>query len=329
MEAIAVPKRKIGDSLEIASVVNGLWQVAGGHGKVTAADAQKHMKELIDLGLTTFDGADIYGPAEDYMGEVNVQQAEKKAQFMTKFVPRPGSMTREAVEGAINKSMRRMKTDKLDLVQFHWWDYEDEEYLNALKYLFEMKNEGKIREVGLTNFDTERMRIMYKNGHKIVSNQVSYSIIDRRPEKQMIEFCKQHNVKLLAYGTVLGGLLSEKYLGVPEPSPSDLTTTSLRKYLPFIKQWGDWDTHFQPLLRAMKSIADKYNVSIANVACQYILQKPCVGAVIIGIRPGHSNHIQDNLKIFSFQLSAEDVETLDSLSNKGRQLDGDCGDEYR
>jgi hypothetical protein len=60
--------------------------------------------------------------------------------------------------------------------------------------------------------------------------------------------------------------LSEKYLGVPEPTKAELTTTSLRKYMPFVKAWGGWDSHFQPLLKAMKSIADKYNVSIANVA---------------------------------------------------------------
>ena len=142
--------------------------------------------------------------------------------------------------------------------------------MDALRYLSDLRDEGLIKHIGLTNFDTERMQIMIDSGLRIVSNQVQYSIIDRRPEVKMIPFCLEHNISLLAYGSICGGLISERYLGTVEPSTAELNTASLRKYKQMIDAWGGWDL-FQKLLLTLKSIAQKYDVSIVNVATNYIL----------------------------------------------------------
>ncbi len=86
------------------------------------------------------------------------------------------------------------ESDSLDLVQFHWWDYNNPYYIDAIKYLSRLRDEAKIiKNVGLTNFDTEHMQIIMKDaGLKIVvSNQVQYSIVDRRPEVKMVRFCRE------------------------------------------------------------------------------------------------------------------------------------------
>jgi aryl-alcohol dehydrogenase-like predicted oxidoreductase len=140
-----------------------------------------------------------------------------------------------------------MRAKSLDLVQFHWWDYNNPYYIDALKHLSDLRDEGKIKHVGLTNFDTERMQIMEDAGIKLASNQVQYSIVDRRPEVKMAGYCKGANIGLLAYGTVCGGLMSERYLGMPEPSISELDTLSLRKYKRMVDEWGGWRL-FQQLL---------------------------------------------------------------------------------
>ena len=160
-------------------------------------------------------------------------------------------------------------------------DYRNSNYLDALRYLSELQKEGKIKHLALTNFDTERMKIIHEAGIKIVSNQVQYSIVDRRPEVRMVQFCQQHDIKLLTYGTLCGGLISEKYLGKPEPRREELTTVSLKKYKNMVDNWGGWQL-FQELLTALKEIGNKHKVSIANVAVRYILDKPAVGGVIIG-----------------------------------------------
>src|SRR5262249_28031915 len=213
------------------------------------------------------------------------KDAWDQVQAFTKWVPRPGRMTRKIVENAIGVSLRRMDVPTLDLLQFHWWDYDDPGYLDALKYLAELQSEGKIRHLALTNFDTEHLKIITDNGIRIVSNQVQFSLVDRRPEIAMIPFCQEHNIKLLTYGTVCGGLLAEKYLGKSEPRGRELNTISLEKYKMMIDGWGGWSL-FQELLTTLKHVADKHQVSIANVAVRSILDRPAVGGVIVGTRLG-------------------------------------------
>ncbi|BAY64059.1 aldo/keto reductase [Calothrix brevissima NIES-22] len=324
--------------LKICRILNGMWQVSGGHGRINSTFAIQTMFKYVDAGFTTWDLADHYGPAEDLIGEFRRQviatrgkAALANIQAFTKWVPRPGKMTKKIVEDNINISLRRMDVESLDLMQFHWWEYQDKNYLDALKYMAELQTEGKIKHLALTNFDTEHLQIITEAGIKIVSNQVQFSLVDRRPEVNMINFCQQHDIKLFTYGTVCGGLLSEKYLGKPEPRGFDLTTVSLKKYKNMVDAWGGWRL-FQELLSTLKSIADKHGVSISNVAVRYILDKPVVGGVIVGARLGISEHLEDNAKVFSVNLDAEDLEKIDAVSQKSRdlyQLIGDCGDEYR
>jgi len=324
--------------LNICRILNGMWQVSGGHGQIDPTNAVKQMFEYVDAGFTTWDLADIYGPAEDIMGEFRRQlvanrgqQAVDNLQVFTKWVPRPGKMTKEIVEKSIDKSRTRLGVESIDLLQFHWWDYADRNYLDALRYLSELQNEGKIKHLALTNFDTERLKLIHQNGIRIVSNQVQYSIIDRRPEIRMVPFCQEHDIKLFTYGTLCGGLLSEKYLGKSEPKAADLTTVSLKKYKNMIDQWGDWGL-FQELLLVLKEIANKHQVTIANVAVRYILDKPAVGGVIIGARLGLSEHVEDNARTFQLNLDTDDLGKIEAISSKSNDLFrviGDCGDEYR
>jgi aryl-alcohol dehydrogenase-like predicted oxidoreductase len=148
----------------------------------------------------------------------------------------------------IERSLRkyRMSVSSLELLQFHWWDYNNPYYMDALKYLSDLRDKGIIKHIGLTNFDTERMQTIIDSKFQIVSNQVQYSIIDRRPEIKMVPFCLKHNISLLAYGTLCGGLMSECYIG-RMPSTAELNTLRLRKYKKMIDAWGGWNL-FQGLL---------------------------------------------------------------------------------
>jgi len=324
--------------LNICRILNGMWQVSGGHGRINPQEAIQSMFDYLDAGFTTWDLADHYGPAEDFIGEfrrqlvaTRGQEALSNLQAFTKWVPRPGKMTRRMVEKNIDISLRRMGVESLDLMQFHWWEYRDKNYLDALKYMAQLQEEGKIKYLALTNFDTEHLQIITEAGIKIVSNQVQFSLIDRRPEVNMAEFCQENGIKLFAYGTLCGGLLSEKYLGQPEPRGGMLATVSLRKYKNMVDGWGGWSL-FQQLLAALKQIADKHQASISNVAVRYILDKPAVAGAIVGARLGISEHRKDNAKIFDVMLDQSDYKQLDAVLSKSRdlyQLIGDCGDEYR
>ncbi|XP_010510739.1 PREDICTED: flagellar radial spoke protein 5 [Camelina sativa] len=329
------------DSLEICRVVNGMWQTSGGWGKIDRNDAVDAMLRYADAGLSTFDMADIYGPSEDLYGVfINRVRRERPPEYLekikglTKWVPPPVKMTSSYVRENIDKSRKKMAVASLDMLQFHWWDYANDGYLDALKHLTDLKEQGKIKTIALTNFDTERLQIILENGIPVVSNQVQHSIVDMRPQQRMAQLCELTGVKLITYGTVMGGLLSEKFLGtnltIPFAGPR-LDTPSLQKYKKMVDAWGGWNL-FQNLLRTMKNIASKHGVSIPTVAVRYVLDQQGVAGSMIGVRLGLAEHIQDANAIFSLVLDEEDVDSIQEVTKKGNdllQVIGDCGDEYR
>ncbi|KAK3754618.1 hypothetical protein QZH41_020543 [Actinostola sp. cb2023] len=337
-----VPICRLKNGLKIRRIINGMWQVSGSHGTIDVERAVDEMFSYHDSGLTTFDMADIYGPAERIFAKFLLQfkakrgnKAAEHIQALTKWVPQPGIMTKKIVETSIDKSLKRMGVDKLDMLQFHWWDFKDQRYLDALVHLSELKNKGVIGELSVTNFNTTHLREVVKLGIDISSNQIQYSIIDNRASVQMSEFCETYGIGLLTYGTVAGGFLSEKYLNAKEPRADDLPTASLKKYKQMIDAWGGWSL-FQELLRELSKIAKAQgpDIRIANVATRYILDKPVVASVIIGCRfgiPG-AEHIADNLRTLYLELQPTELEDLHHILKRGRDLfksTGDCGDEYQ
>ncbi len=329
---------QLAPGLDICRILNGMWQVSGAHGRIDPERAVESMFDYLDAGFTTFDLADHYGPAEDFIGEFRSRPQSRRGrgalasmQALTKWVPMPGPMTRGAVEAAIDRSLRRMRVDALDLIQFHWWEYGDDRYLEALGHMADLQREGKIRHLALTNFDTAHLETIIRNGIRIVSNQVQYSLVDRRPQIKMAQLCRDHGVALLTYGTVCGGLLSRRFLAAPEPPRGQLDTASLQKYKRMIDAWGGWDL-FQNLLSTLDRIARRHDVSIANVATRYILAQPAVAGVIVGARLGRSAHIEDNARAFGLSLDDGDLTLIEAALSNSRDLFaaiGDCGDEYR
>jgi aryl-alcohol dehydrogenase-like predicted oxidoreductase len=327
-----VERCELAPGLSIARALTGLWQIADMErdGRVIDLNATaRAMAPYVEAGFTTFDMADHYGSAEVVAGKFRASLPDGDGvQLFTKWVPRPGPVTRADVREAVERALDRLQGRTIDLMQFHAWTFADPRWLDALWYLDELRGEGMIRHLGLTNFDTAHLRIALASGIPIVSNQVSYSLIDRRAAGRMAALCEQHGVKLLAYGTVQGGWLSEKWLGKPEPDWDRLETWSQMKYGRFIRTAGGWSA-LQRLLTALHGVATRHGVSIANVASRYILEQPAVGGVIIGARLGVSGHVADNRALFSFTLTTQDRDEIDAATRSLAPIPGDCGDEYR
>src|SRR5581483_9305350 len=169
---------------------------------------------------------------------------------------------------------------------------------------------------------------LVKHGYPIATNQVCFSLLDRRAGAEMTDFCLEHGVKLLAYGSLAGGLLSEKWLGKPEPKAGEIADWSKMKYQRFVAAIGGWRV-LQEILEALAKVARKHQVSIANVATRWVLEQPAVGAVIVGARLGESEHRADNLALLSFALDDEDRRVIDAALDETVPIPGDCGQEYR
>ncbi|MEQ9443194.1 MAG: aldo/keto reductase [Cyclobacteriaceae bacterium] len=322
---------KLAPDLSISRVLTGLWQIADMERDGTTLDPEetaKAMQPYVEAGFTTFDMADHYGSAEIITGTYRQQHPATPVQLLTKWVPRPGPITQQEVRDAVQLSLDRMQSDTLDLLQFHAWNYADPVWLDCLYWLQELKAAGLIRHIGLTNFDAAHLRIAVASGIEVVSNQICYSLLDQRAAGTMTEVCAQYGVKILAFGTLAGGFLTEKWISQPEPAMEQLTTWSQMKYKRFIDTSGGWEK-FQQLLKVLQQVAIKHQVPMATVASRYMLDQPAVGGVILGAHLGRSEHSRINLKIFGLILDEEDHQRLREAQQALQPIPGGCGDEYR
>jgi aryl-alcohol dehydrogenase-like predicted oxidoreductase len=312
----AIARYPLSPTHPISRVIKGGWHLAGGHGRIDREQALEDMRLYVQAGITTFDCADIYTGVEALIGEFLRRHRDDIAtgnlpqvQVHTKYVPDLDllpTLNKRDVESIIDRSLQRLAVERLDLVQFHWWDYDLPGYVEAAVYLKELQDAGKIKHIGVTNFDVPRLGEILDAGVPVVSNQVQYSALDHRPEQGMTELCGRNGISLLCYGTVAGGFLSDRYLGASEPEPP-FENRSLTKYALIINDFGGWEL-YQELLVTLREVADKHHVSSAIVATRYVLHKERVGAAIIGVR--HARHLPDTLRLFGFALDKEDLAAI-------------------
>ena len=320
-------KRSLVAGYEISPVIKGGWQLSSGHSldrKIEDEQAISDTVAFIEAGIATLDFGDIYTGVEELIGKAVKRLANRDlVQLHTKYVPNENFLhdfDRTDVRTIVERSLTRLGVETVDLVQFHWWKYEAQNYLVAMEELFKLKAEGKIRHVGITNFDLPHVKEFVSAGFKPASIQLQYSILDRRPEAGLTEYCAANDIGLLCYGTVAGGFLSEKFLNVPEPK--QVETRSNVKYQLIIEEFGGWAL-FQELLQALKSIADKYSTDIATIASAYMLGRPAVKGVIVGAR--NISHLQSNLRIPEIVLTADDLAALQAVLSRST---GPTGEVY-
>jgi aryl-alcohol dehydrogenase-like predicted oxidoreductase len=300
--------------------------LAGGHGAIDPQAALRDMGLFVDAGVTTFDCADIYTGVESMIGEFRRAHPRHAAQVQihTKLVPDLSDLARvdrTYVELIVDRSLARLGVERLDLVQFHWWDFGIAGYVETALKLERLRRAGKIRLLGLTNFDVAHMRELLDAGVPIVSNQIQYSLVDDRANHGMVDLCRAHDVSLLCYGTVCGGFLSERWLGAALPQAA-LPNRSLVKYRLIIEEFGGWEW-FQSLLRVLQDIAREHATDIASVATRSILDRERVAAAIVGAVD--ARHLDAHARIGDLRLSEAERGAIEAIT---RQRHGAGGDIY-
>jgi len=321
-----IPRFSLCGEYTISRIVKGGWHLAGDHGSIDPDQARRDMAAFVEAGITTFDCADIYTGVEILIG--SFRQAyptlAKQVQVHTKFVPDLSdlkSVDRGYVEAIVDRSLRRLGLERLDLVQFHWWDFAVPRYVETALELDRLRRAGKIAHIGLTNFDTPRLAELIDAGIPVAAHQVQYSLLDDRPNHGMVDYCRSRGISLLCYGTVCGGFLSERWLGKPAPQP-DLTNRSLIKYKLIIDDFGGWEL-LQELLQVLGRIATKHETDIASVASRAILDREQVAAAIVGAV--NASHLAAHTQIGMLRLEADELSSIAAVTGR-RQ--GPAGDIY-
>lgn len=300
------------------SLVVGCWQLDD---RSWRSHSESDLFRIIDiylaLGITTFDTADIYGRSETLLGRALKQ---RDCTILTKAVFFDGTPSPNQIRSKIEKSLRNLKRDALDLVQIHWHN-PSLDFSSTLDEFKALLDDGKIQRVGVTNFNTPMLEKAIAH-LPICSNQVQYSLIDRRVEAAMQPFCQQHNIALLPYGPLAGGFLSKPFLNVKAP-PKESDHARSFYYSSMVRAHGGW-TPLQAMLQALDKVAQKYQKSIAQIALHWVKQQPAVAAVISGLTLNREQ-ISRNVDAMDMQIAPEDMQLL---SKRSAELFEQLGDIY-
>ena len=307
----------------VKNIIIGGWQLSEGHSD--KREGLKVIEAYYDAGFRTFDCADIYTGVEDLIGEFikTHELNENDIHIHTKYVPDMASLetlTRDQTESIIDRSRARLGLNTLDLVQFHWWHLPTGNYLAALDSLYELKHLGKIREIGLTNFDTLRVQEILDRGIPVASIQSQYSVIDQRAQAKLGPLLAKNAVSLLCYGSVAGGLLSDTWLNKPEPK-EPYENRSLVKYMLMVEEMGGWEA-LQEMLSVLRSVANTKETDIATVTSAYCLSQEAVKACIVGAR--NTNHIKEHLQLLKgLNLSGDELKLIAATRANFKAIPGD------
>ncbi len=325
---------ELAPGLEVPRLLVGLWQVADQErsGTLDRERAAAALVDYVDAGFDAFDMADHYGSAELIAGRARAMVAARgraaPPRLLTKWCPEPGPMSRGAVRDGLRERLERLGVERIDLLQLHWWTFDHPAWLDAFDELERAREEGLVANLGVTNFDTDHLHLLLREGYAIATNQVCVSLLDRRALEEMSALCLECGVRLLAYGTLAGGLLTERWLGEAEPAPESIADWSKMKYRRFVEAAGGWEM-LQGVLGAVGRVARRRGASIANVATRWVLDQSAVAAAIVGARLGEREHRADNLAVFDCALDEDDRAEIDEALAASRRLPGDCGTEYR
>jgi len=321
-----VERVELAPGYDCPRLIKGNWQLAERHGPpVERAAALAGMRRFVEAGIDAFDCADHYVGVEELIGEFRRAYPElaRRLKVHTKVVPDRDVLPRikpADIAFLIDRALQRLGVERLDLVQFHWWDYAVPGYVEALGWLADMRRAGKIRLVGTTNFDLPRLREIVAAGVDLAANQLQYSVLDRRPEGGMVDFARANRVALLCYGALAGGFLSERWLGADDPA-TPLANRSLVKYRLIVDEFGSWAL-FQRLLRALDGIARKHGVSIAAVATRWVLDRPGATAAIVGART--DAHLEGLSRTATLRLDDADRAAIAAVQAEARGPAGEC-----
>lgn len=328
------------DKTPMCRLITGLCHSYGMYG--IGADVQAVTRSiglLVDAGFRTFDVGSTSNKTSLLAGEyirLVPPSMGRSLHLCTRADVNPhtiGRVCRETVERVVDDALKSLGVDTINLLQVSWSDFRDKRYIDFLGELQEQKRFGKIRSIGTVNFPTDELRHLESQRVLLASNQIPLSLVDRRARVEMTDWCHTRQIAMLAHSPLGAGLISECYLGLPEPKTNTGDNRSLVHFVGMIRLWGGWSL-FQELLYAVKNVADKHGVTMGDVAVKWALQQSALSAVVIRakLNASQTENYLSYMRAFDFSLDEEDNNLLDAIAKKGNDLHqilGDCGREFQ
>jgi aryl-alcohol dehydrogenase-like predicted oxidoreductase len=315
-ETILMQKRQLGKNGPELSIIGlGAWAIGGswawGWGENDDQESIRTIQRAIDLGVNWIDTAPIYGHGHS---EKIVGQAIKGRRDKVFIATKCGlvwddqrrirnDITAKSIRQEVEASLERLGVDVIDLYQIHW-PYANHSEAEAWRELSKLKKEGKVRWIGVSNFDVPLLTQCEKINH-IDSLQPPYSLFDRHIEENILPFCKQNNIGVIPYSPMFSGLLSGRF-DRAKLAEDDWRTKNDMFNEPQLSQNLEF-------VNKLRTIADKYNKTVGHIAVAWILAQPGITSAIVGART--VQHIEENVLVDEIMLTAEDFVFINEALN--------------
>lgn len=305
--------RELGQSeLNVSTIAMGCWAIAGDAmwGPQDEQDAIDAIQTALDLGVNLFDTAEGYGSgASEALLARGLGDRRDEALIATKVSP--SHLKHDQVIAACERSLQRLKTDRIDLYQIHWpnWDVPFDETMRALENL---RDAGKVRVIGVSNFGPRDMRDMLAVG-RFESNQLAYNLLMRAIEHEIVPLCREHEVGILCYSPIMQGLLAGKFAAPDEVPPERARSRLFSGDRPLARH-GEPGCEAQvfEVIDALRDAARTYDHNPADIALAWCLHQPGVTSVLAGARD--AEQIRANARAAAISLEPETLEQLDEAT---------------
>ena len=311
-------QRYFGDSdLKCSTIGFGTWALGTTeYGEIDVDEASRALSEALDRGITLIDTAEAYGPyiSEEILGRA-LGSRRKEVVLVSKvgFVMDERNRIvgrRSTYEYVISRAegcLRRLQTDWVDLLLIHWPDH-DTPYDEPIRALEQLKADGKIRYYGVSNYSPAMMAAAETAGH-LAANQVGYHLFDRRVERSVLPYCRDHGIGFMAYGALAFGLLAGAFTSDTEFVDWDWRSRGMAFGLPLFQR-----EHFLRELRVverLQAFAAQRDRSVAQLAIAWVLSHPEVTVALVGVR--NTRELEENILAAEWELNAEDKASFDRI----------------
>lgn len=300
--------------LRLSRVGLGTWAMGGGWwGPSDRQESYTTIRKAIDLGITTFDTAPIYGlgVSEEVLGQAikdsgcrdRVVLATKAGlEWTNNKVVRNSSLPRLAQE--LEDSLRRLQTDVIDLYQIHWPD-PLEPIEETAAFLGQLLQQGKIRAIGVSNFSPEQMD-RFRRVAPLHTAQPPYNLFERQIEAEVLPYCREHGIHTLVYSPLCRGLLSGRMTPQTTFPPGDMRAGIDPKFV---------EPRYSQYLKAAEALSqfaqDRYGKTLAQLAVRWLLDQPGVSVALWGARKPY--HLEAISGLWGWSLDAEAMQTIEDI----------------
>jgi aryl-alcohol dehydrogenase-like predicted oxidoreductase len=305
--------RQLGSSdLQVSEICLGSWMTYGGG--VTDELAEACVAKAFEVGINFIDTANVYsgGKAEEFLGEVLADRPRDSYILATKlFFRMPDGdqgLSRDQVHKQIDDSLRRLRTDYVDLYQCHRYDWNTplEETMEALS---EVVRAGKARWLGFSEWPPDKIQeaLDLPGMEKFVSSQPQYSMVWRGPEREVIPLSAANGISQIVWSPLAQGILTGKYKpGEPPPADSRASSERMNYFMDAVD-----DQALLERVQRLRPVAERHGLTMAQLALAWVLREPNVASAIIGAtRP---EQIEDNVGAVGIELDESTLAEIDDI----------------